>query len=331
MSWKVTKIIKQKGDGLLNHPEALEAELRSAGCSETDLHTTMLVLYGCPAVAATLTAGTPTKTEIHNLIRSITRETGLSVRASRRVLGQLMFLCGMLTPEALAHSAWPARLFSGVQLSGTQMLSPEIIWEDAQVQKLAAVLDSGTTDAAVLSKLDLLASQGHPEAAYYLGLHFRDQGDPAEQKKAQAYFTQAAQLGYGPAHGALADCLSQDVRQLGSALRHIRHPIALCGTEGRKWRGVMDKLLQYQRSNLSRLRGMLRVQLLSLLAMALLLYLCGTGVCMVLAAGLQTAALAWTLWARYRQHHLSCAVPGYLLVASWSMIPLGILSGGGGA
>lgn len=329
MSLMVKEILQQKGVCLLEQPKKLEEELRSAGCAECEIYTVMLILNGCPATAATLTGKSPTRTEIHNLIRSISKETGLNVHVVRHVLGELMVACGLVTREAVIYSVWPVWALNGRRLPGEGSLAAELAHEDELVRKLATELERTNEDAAVFGRLQLMAEQGNAEAAYRLGMYFRSGSDPTDQKRAEHYFVLAAELGYGPAHGALAECLSRDVRKIDAAMKQISHPLSVCGREGRKWKTVMDKLMKYQRTNVLRLKGLLQGQLLSVLMMTVMLVLCGADICMVMAAGLQTGGLACTLWGRFRKQHLSCTIPMYLMITGWIMALLGIMFGGG--
>lgn len=325
----VKKIIQQKGVCLLDQPKNLEEELRNAGCTECEIHTVMLILTGCPATAATLTGGSATRTEIHNLIRSITKETGLNVHVVRHVLGELMVACGLVTRESVIYSVCPVSTLNGRRLPRGGKLAAELACEDELVRKLAAELESKNEDAAVFGRLQLMAEQGNAEAAYRLGMYFKSGSDFADQERAEYYFMLGADLGYGPAHGALAACLSRDVRKIDAAMKQVSHPLSVCGREGRKWKTVMDKLMKYQRTNVLRLKGLLQGQLLSVLMMTVMLVLCGADICMVMAAGLQTGGLACTLWGRFRKQHLSCTIPMYLMITGWIMALLGIMFGGG--
>ena len=118
---------------------------------------------------------------------------------------------------------------------------------------LQAALASLETDTeTTLSDLQTLSQAGNAYASYQLGLYYssHEMEGMDTQQVAQNFFNCAAQQGYGPGYGALADyALNGRRKNLRRAAQYFGYPTSLAGRDGKRWSKNAADLLAYREQN----------------------------------------------------------------------------------
>lgn len=258
MNNKLKEIIDEFGRNSLAYPDDLCTAMRNKGMAEKDILTIQLILKCCPSVPGLLISGDFAEPEINMLIRSTVKQTGLSVSSVRSALGMLLNACGCRT-------SWMPHLISRESKS-IQRVMPVTIEEGETFQDLQERLASNTDSAEVLSDLNTLAEQGNVDANYKLGQYYKIMDDQFHTEKGLPYFIRAAELGYGPANGAVAEyMLRREHKNMAKIDELFRNPTALSGADGREWTKISSQVLRYQQENKGRQKTALIRQLIFLL------------------------------------------------------------------
>lgn len=248
-------IIDEFGRNALAYPDDLCAAMREKGIPEKDILTIQLILKCCPSVSGVLISGNFSESELNMLIRSAVQTTGLSTASVRSTLGMLFHACGY-------EAGWKPHLVSFERKSSHRFL-PVTIEEGETLEELQERLDNDSDLAEVLSDLNNLAEQGSVDANYKLGKYYKVIDDKFNTETALPYFTRAAQLGYGPANGAVADyLLRREQKNMEKIADSFRNPTALAGADGREWTKISALVLKYQQDNKLRQKSTLITQLI---------------------------------------------------------------------
>lgn len=313
---KLKKIIDTFGSDALYYPDDLAKAMQEAGIAEKEILSVMLVLKCCPAVARLLSQGEVSEVEASALLEAVVRKTGLTVGAARQTLSKLMIASGIKLP-------WlpPLILCNRVNAKGVCM-SDDL---DEEAEELVEQLEDGDSSAELLSTLDELARGGSAKAAYALGLYYRDEDLEEDTEIGRPYFEMAANLGYGPAYGALADYqMHGGKKSIWKAVAYFHRPTAISGTDGRKWRELSEDLLEYRQENEKRINGTLKIQGIVLVLTLLTVILLGIepGFWRTIAVGLQGFGLLWSLMCRFVKPYHSMSIPSSLMMVSWLILIL---------
>ena len=316
MGMELKKIMDTYGTDALYYPDDLAKAMRDAGISEKETLSVMLILKCCPSVVETLTHSEVGEGEANTLLNAVVRQTGLTIDAARHILGKLMSACGVKAP-------WfpPLRLCKYAN-SNEYRVATEA---DQEVDQLIAKLEDGDNSAELLSALDELARGGSALAAYAMGMYYRDIDLEENTSISAKYFQTAAALGYGPAHGALADLHMRGKRiSITKAVGHFQRPTAISGAHGRTWLSLSQQLLEYRQENEKRINSSLLIQGIVLVLSLLMVTLLGIepGFWKTVAILLQGAGLAWTLVCRFFKPYHSMGIPCSLMMASWLILVL---------
>ena len=100
--------------------------------------------------------------------------------------------------------------------------------------------------------LEVSAQAGNAYASYQLGLYYssHEMEGMDTQQVAQNFFNCAAQQGYGPGYGALADyALNGRRKNLRRAAQYFGYPTSLAGRDGKRWSKNAADLLAYREQN----------------------------------------------------------------------------------
>lgn len=316
MGMELKKIIDTYGTDALHYPDDLTNAMREAGIPEKEILSVMLVLKCCPAVAQVLSREDVGEVEVNALLEAVVRQTGLTVGAARQTLGKLMIACGV-------KRVWQAPML--LHKSGSAKGLNLAVDADADVEGLVEQLEDGDSSAELLSTLDELARGGSAKAAYALGMYYRVEDMADDTEIGRAYFEMAANLGYGPAYGALADYqLRGSNRSIWKAVEYFHRPTAVAGSDGRKWGVLSDMLLEYRQENEKRIKGTLLIQGGVLLLSLLMVIFLGIepGFWRTVAMALQGVGLFWTLMCRFVKPYHSMGVPTSLMMVSWLILIL---------
>lgn len=109
-----------------------------------------------------------------------------------------------------------------------------------------------TDTETALSDLQTLSQAGNAYASYQLGLYYssHEMEGMDTQQVAQNFFNCAAQQGYGPGYGALADyALNGRRKNLRRAAQYFGYPTSLAGRDGKRWSKNAADLLAYREQN----------------------------------------------------------------------------------
>ena len=316
MGMELKKIIDTYGTDALHYPDDLTNAMREAGIPEKEILSVMLVLKCCPAVAQVLSREDVGEVEVNALLEAVVRQTGLTVGAARQTLGKLMIACGV-------KRVWQAPML--LHKSGRAKGLNLAVDADADVEGLVEQLEDGDSSAELLSTLDELARGGSAKAAYALGMYYRVEDMADDTEIGRAYFEMAANLGYGPAYGALADYqLRGSNRSIWKAVEYFHRLTAVAGSDGRKWGVLSDMLLEYRQENEKRIKGTLLIQGGVLLLSLLMVIFLGIepGFWRTVAMALQGVGLFWTLMCRFVKPYHSMGVPTSLMMVSWLILIL---------
>ncbi|MEG1879397.1 MAG: hypothetical protein RR211_07160 [Pseudoflavonifractor sp.] len=317
MSLFLSQVITQQGLSILSDPKKLRDSLVSAGEAPVTAATMELILLSCPFVASTLAQGELCQAEANVLLSRVVQTTALAPATAWKLLLDLMTASGI-------SIKWPAKSLNGLIKKADYPASIPDAQEGAILRVAQQHLKAGIDPAAALSILDRLAQTGNAYANYYLGDYFH-QIDLAEgSNKGEEYFRLAAELGYGPAYGGLADCaLNCSPKNLQKAATYLEYPTALVGYDGKTWAQNAAKLLDYRGKNRKRGRDLLFLTGLSLLLSLAVLPL--GSIAGLPALLLSLAALGRTvyslLWSQYSSHRSTY----YAVLACWLLCVLALL------
>lgn len=322
MKNKLKAIINEFGLNALAYPDDLCATMRDRGIPEKDVLTVQMILKCCPSVAGVLISGNVTEAEMHVLIRSAVQKTGLSSASVRFAVGMLMDACGY-------EAEWKPYLISHEKKSRHKIV-PVTPGEGESLEDLEARLADDPNSADVLSDLNKLAEQGNVDANYKLGQHYKYMDDVYSTETGLPYFERAAELGFGPANGAVADYLiRREHKNMEKVAGLFRYPTALAGKEGREWTKISALVLNYQQDNKARQRSVLTSQLIFLaLAFAAVLISGGFGNALgflcVASVAIQAAAIFWSLYIMVRKPLASVKYAYYAMTLGCLLLILGM-------
>lgn len=323
MGAKLKKIIEEFGLSALNFPDDLAAAMREQGIRERDVMTIQMILKCCPSVAGLLTRGSASEAEVNALICSAVKTTGLSVASVRDAMGNLMYACGFA-------NTWTPYLSFGEKKVDRKIM-PMTVGEGETLDQIRQRIEEDPEYTEVLSDLNLLAEQGNVSANYTLGQFYKVLDDQYGTETGRPYFQRAADQGYGPANGALADyMLRKERKNMAAAAKCFENPTALAGSDGREWINLSAQILRYREENQKRLNSLLVVQIVMLAITAAVLVLSammsvGGVVLSVLMLLLQAAALGWTLYGRIFKPYTTARYSCYAMILSWILLALSLL------
>lgn len=311
------KIIEENGRGVLSLPDQLAKVMAQKGCKEKDILSVCMILKCCPSVASVLIQGNASEAEVNALVRSAVLQTGLTVGAVRNTLGMLMRACGF-------QVTWAPHFISKEQWVDRKVM-PMTIGEDETLAEVQARIgeDQGRVDA--LSDLNTLSEQGNARASYALGKFYKVMDDRYNTQLGKQYFQKAANQGYGPANGALADYLVRGERKrMSQVAACFENPTALAGGDGREWSGLSTKVLRYREENAKRLWSTILVQIVMFVLTVVILTFeaADVGGWGLFTLAVQLGCLGWSLFSRMFKPYNSCRIPYYGMMLSWLCIVL---------
>lgn len=269
------EVVNEQGLQILQTPAMLRAKLEEKGDDRSDALLWELILTACPSVADVAVQPELSRAEVNTVIGAVTKTTMLSASLVRRMVQQL------LDAAQVKLSPVPRFLiFANGRHGGA--CSVEDQREGEVLQAALASLETDTETA--LSDLQTLSQAGNAYASYQLGLYYssHEMEGMDTQQVAQNLFNCAAQQGYGPGYGALADhALNGRRKNLRRAAQYFGYPTSLAGRDGKRWSKNAADLLAYREQNVRSGR-----QTLLLVVVTLVLEL-GCGVRCVLEASLE--------------------------------------------
>jgi TPR repeat protein len=315
MGKELKAIIEQYGPGALQYPDDLANAMRCVGIAEKDIHSIMLVLKCCPNTAQILTQETVGEVEAAAMLESVVRQTGLSISAARHTLGQLMEATGAKAGWELSPVLLGKCVDKSVRIESA---------EEARVDTLIAQLKQAEVEAETISALNELAIGGNAQAAYALGMYYREEDLKSGGDLGLDYFELAAKLGYGPANGAVADYyLRGPKKKLWKAAMFLRNPTAFAGSVGRKWMSLSAQMLAYRKENERRIRDALIIQAAILaMSLAFVSMLEMEGFAVTLAILMQLGGLGWNLLCKFFRPYHSMRTSAGLMLVSWLILLL---------
>ena len=259
MNRVLQQVIAQDGISVLQDAARLRERVIELGGNRQDAITLELMLTACPSIAPALSQGDLPQSEVNVLISSVVPTAGLSVSSVRRVLGALITASGN---KLSGHAPFLLPILRKKQ--GELSLLGEM--EDPVLRSALEQINSGADPAQPLSDLERLSQAGNAYASYQLGNYYHPQDRKNGTDLGRPYYQLAADLGYGPAYGALADYdINGKKKNLRRAAAYFEHPTALAGRDGRNWSANAANLLRYRSENLGRCRQALILSGLGLL------------------------------------------------------------------
>ena len=321
MEKELKAIVQAKGQAVFADADALMKELTQQGCSVTQVMTLGLILKGCPSVVNALEQPQLSEAEAKVLVSATVNQTGLSVGAVRRTLGIMMRAAEVKTLWSPKLLLWERRPQDNI----TTMVPNE---EAALAALETALRQGGEVSSETIHDLDVLSENGSIRASYLLGEYFKRQDDEQKTQHGRKYFQRAAQQGYGPANGALADyMIRQSRKNMVTAAACFEDPTSITGHHGRRWKILAEQLLTYREDNKKRTRAMIGLQLVFLL-LTLALLIPGflqADFFGVTAIVVQLLSLGYLLYGSAFKPYLSCKVPCYALLISWLTLAFTLL------
>lgn len=183
------------------------------------------------------------RAEVNTVIGAVTKTTMLSASLVRRMVQQLL--------DAAQVKLSPVPRF--LILANGRHGGACSVEDQREGEVLQAALASLETDTeTALSDLQTLSQAGNAYASYQLGLNYssHEMEGMDTQQVAQNFFNCAAQQGYGPGYGALADyALNGRRKNLRRAAQYFGYPTSLAGRDGRRWSKNAADLLAYREQN----------------------------------------------------------------------------------
>lgn len=237
------EVVNEQGLQILQTPAMLRAKLEEKGDDRSDALLWELILTACPSVADVAVQPELSRAEVNTVIGAVTKTTMLSASLVRRMVQQL------LDAAQVKLSPVPRFLiFANGRHGGA--CSVEDQREGEVLQAALASLETDTETA--LSDLQTLSQAGNAYASYQLGLYYssHEMEGMDTQQVAQNFFNCAAQQGYGPGYGALADhALNGRRKNLRRAAQYFGYPTSLAGRDGKRWSKNAADLLAYREQN----------------------------------------------------------------------------------
>lgn len=237
------EVINEQGLQILRTPAVLRKKLEEKGDDPNDALFWELILTACPRVADVTVQSELSRAEVNTLIGAVTKATMLSPVLVRKLVQQLLD-AAMVNLSPVPHFL----LLTNGQYS--ENCSVEDQRENAVLRSAIASLDTDT--AAALSNLRLLSENGNAYASYQMGLYYRSHAAEGvdNQGAAREFFSRAAQQGYGPGYGAMADyALNGRRKDLRRAAQYFSYPTSLAGRDGKRWSKNAANLLAYRERN----------------------------------------------------------------------------------
>ncbi len=326
----VRKIVSENGINVLSDVSQMRILLRMQGITVKKALTVELILTSCPAVVGALKERKITRTEANVLVGIVMRKTSFSPVIVREVLGELMLGVGInssdyrVAGDLKTDSTFGERLSRNLSKKGYKWSLIDAD-ENAEVSKARMCINYNNGIDHALSELDRLAAEGNAEANYALGEFQRENIQTKDGgSAARRFYELAAKLGYGPAFGALADLeIRSNNGSIEKAAKYLCHPIALEGSDGKKWRETIQWMAVYSKENIRRIYHII---MLAILAMIIgFLYLKTNvflGGIIVIVAGL---SLIRAVFARIKDVYQPQMLNLVLITVSWLAIVFSIL------
>ncbi len=320
MEKELKNIVESCGVQIFGKPKELLDQLRAAGCPEKDVMITGLILTSCPSVGALLIRGNVSQPEGNALISAVVDSTELSVRAARVYLKKMMSAASipdLWTPHLMTRETRP------------KSLTPMAQGEEELTQELIGQLKSDEDHSEAIRDLNVLSEGGNIHASYALGMYFKAIDDVNETDRGREFFIRAANQGYGPANGALADYEIRGARKkMTKAAKYFENPTTLPGRDGREWAKLSAQMLTYREDNSKRIKSTIVLQVL-LLAMAfavVAMNLADLGIFSVIGLVVQGLGLGWSLVGRIVfGPYISCRTACYAALGGWLATVLGLI------
>lgn len=317
MNRVLQQVIAQDGIAVLQEPSRLRGRIVELGVNPKDAITLELMLTACPSIAPALSQGDLSQSEVNVLISSVVRTTGLSVSIVRRVLGDLIAASGN---RLSGHAPFLLPILHKKQ--GEISLLGEL--EDPVLRSALEQIKSGADPAQPLSDLERLSQAGNAYASYQLGNYYHPQDRKNGTELGRPYYQLAADLGYGPAYGALADYdINSKKKNLRRAAACFEHPTALAGLDGQTWSANAANLLRYRSENLVRCRQTLLLTALGLLFSFFIIFL--EPLWGIVAMLLSLSALGITLYSMLAAPYHSHKSTYLLLLFCWLLAVTALL------
>ncbi len=334
-------VINKGGADVLQNADTFCEGLRQEGTNEVDIRTVGLLLGACPSVLTTVRDAANgsvnlTNAEAESLVNAAVQETNLNTSTVRRILSDLFHAAGVSFPDEIPETAFSFRAGNGAPKALLKPLTmgvpdPEFAATLQPVPKeYANVLETEDEDASEyeldtddVDALAILAANGDAKACYLMGLHLYDEKTDSSRDKARIYFERAAELGYGPAYGALADYEISGKRQnMRKAAVYLRHPGSLSQPDGSRWRDNAAKVFAFWDTNKRRFMPTL---ILALVFLVLSLYCFTASMVFGLIATIVSAAcIVMTVLIRFRFQYVSYSWIYLGFTVSWLLMILAI-------
>lgn len=317
MNRALQQVIAQDGISILEDVARLREHILALGGNPKEAIALELILTACPSIAPTLSQGNLSQSEVNVLISSVVRTTGFSVSTVRRILGALITASGN---QLSGHATFLLPILR--KKRGEISLLGEL--EDSVLRSALEQINSGADPAQPLSDLERLSKAGNAYASYQLGNYYYPQDRQNGTELGRPYYQLAADLGYGPAYGALADYdINGQKKNLHRAAVYFEHPTALAGQDGRNWSANAAKLLRYRSENQMRCRQTL---LLSALGVLFSLFVISLEMFFGLATLLLSlSALGSTLYSMLASPYHSHKSAYLLLLTCWLLAVVAML------
>lgn len=237
------EVVNEQGLQILQTPAMLRAKLEEKGDDRSDALLWELILTACPSVADVAVQPELSRAEVNTVIGAVTKTTMLSASLVRRMVQQLL--------DAAQVKLSPVPRF--LILANGRHGGACSVEDQREGEVLQAALASLETDTeTALSDLQTLSQAGNAYASYQLGLYYssHEMEGMDTQQVAQNFFNCAAQQGYGPGYGALADyALNGRRKNLRRAAQYFGYPTSLAGRDGKRWSKNAADLLAYREQN----------------------------------------------------------------------------------
>ena len=237
------EVVNEQGLQILQTPAMLRAKLEEKGDDRSDALLWELILTACPSVADVAVQPELSRAEVNTVIGAATKTTMLSASLVRRMVQQLL--------DAAQVKLSPVPRF--LILANGRHGGACSVEDQREGEVLQAALASLETDTeTALSDLQTLSQAGNAYASYQLGLYYssHEMEGMDTQQVAQNFFNCAAQQGYGPGYGALADhALNGRRKNLRRAAQYFGYPTFLAGRDGKRWSKNAADLLAYREQN----------------------------------------------------------------------------------
>ncbi len=335
-------VISKGGADALRNADTFCEGLRQEGINDVDVRTVGLLLEACPSVLTTVRDAANgsinlTNAEAESLVNTAVQETNLNTATVRRILSDLFHAAGVSFPDEIPETSFSFRkgtggwkallnpLTMGVpdpEFAATLQPVPKeyevMVGEEEDEEASVSDLDTNDVDA-----LTILAANGDAKACYLMGLNLYEKGSDDNKDKARIYFERAAELGYGPAYGALADYEISGKRQnMRKAAVYLRHPGSLSKPDGNRWRDNAAKVFAFWDTNQ---RRFIPTLILALVFLVLSIYCFTVSTVFGLIASLVSAVcIVMAVLIRFRFQYVSYSWIYLGFAVSWVLMILAI-------